>query len=601
MDIALGVSVTGTTVHMVLVEGARADGVTIETDVFDTSAVDGAVAPSTSEQVSAAILATQTTARRSGHDVIATGLVIDHDADADDYRYSLAARGIDDVTLVSGLQAAGALANAVGRAIGYSATGFVFINGHTATLSVVEGADQATRELASRTLNDTDPLSDLRNLLTCLDVGERTDPQGLFVIGSGMDLVAVKSRLQATSTRPVIVPEEPEWALARGAALVAATAPRFEASTAGLAYTQDPEEALSAGRTPLPTGPLALADAITQLGASVENRRVDPTACGDAAPLRHRPLLPVGSLAAAIMVLAVVSLVMAFASTVEPAANRSSSMEAQVVLPSPPPVIPPPQPPLASQSAPVASPGPTPLAAPTTPAQRPPSPQQASAPVARPSPRTVVAQAPAPQVHSQQSAPEEVSLPATAIAPAAAEPAIVGPSPAAAPAPPIAAAMPSAPVIPAPPVDLPRIAIYPIQAPPLTQAPGGSSPWSPPSLWIQPPQTQQPQTLQAQQDPPWIRIPLWPLQQTAQIPTPPQAVRPTIPVLPRTPQWPQSDSPQWPQSPSLSPSLSPPSPPPQSTWVPDYPWPTYSDGSASPRTVQPTPVGDAPVWPWPRV
>ena len=86
---------TPTTVHMVLVEGAKADGVTIETDAFDTSAVDGALTPSSAEQVSAAILATHQSARRSGHDLVACGVVIAEDMDVDEYRYSLAARGID--------------------------------------------------------------------------------------------------------------------------------------------------------------------------------------------------------------------------------------------------------------------------------------------------------------------------------------------------------------------------------------------------------------------------------------------------------------------------------------------------------------------------
>ena len=43
MDIVLGVSVTATTVRMVLIEGERADGVTIECATFDTA--DGVPKP----------------------------------------------------------------------------------------------------------------------------------------------------------------------------------------------------------------------------------------------------------------------------------------------------------------------------------------------------------------------------------------------------------------------------------------------------------------------------------------------------------------------------------------------------------------------------
>ena len=49
MDIALGVSMTPTTVRMVLVEGENADGVTVDHDVFDiTSDHTSATAPGSS-------------------------------------------------------------------------------------------------------------------------------------------------------------------------------------------------------------------------------------------------------------------------------------------------------------------------------------------------------------------------------------------------------------------------------------------------------------------------------------------------------------------------------------------------------------------------
>jgi len=61
MDIVLGVSMTATTVRMVLVEGERADGVSIESEAFDTVATAGLPKPSPSEQVSGAILAINVT------------------------------------------------------------------------------------------------------------------------------------------------------------------------------------------------------------------------------------------------------------------------------------------------------------------------------------------------------------------------------------------------------------------------------------------------------------------------------------------------------------------------------------------------------------
>jgi hypothetical protein len=67
-----------------------------------------------------------------------------------------------------------------------------------------------------------------------------TRPDGLFVVGSGVDIAPIKARLEAATTLAVSMPEEPETALARGAALASANAPLFSSSTAALAYAQDP-------------------------------------------------------------------------------------------------------------------------------------------------------------------------------------------------------------------------------------------------------------------------------------------------------------------------------------------------------------------------
>ena len=54
MDIVLGVSMTPTTVRMVLVEGEKADGVTVDHDVFDITADDGSATSRAADQVAAA-------------------------------------------------------------------------------------------------------------------------------------------------------------------------------------------------------------------------------------------------------------------------------------------------------------------------------------------------------------------------------------------------------------------------------------------------------------------------------------------------------------------------------------------------------------------
>ena len=118
MDIVLGVSMTPTTVRMVLVEGEKADGVTVDHDVFNVNANDGSATSSAAGQVAAAVLGTQESAAASGHHLKSIGVTWTHHSDAAELRDTLAARGVEDVMLVSATHAAAALAQAVGRTVG---------------------------------------------------------------------------------------------------------------------------------------------------------------------------------------------------------------------------------------------------------------------------------------------------------------------------------------------------------------------------------------------------------------------------------------------------------------------------------------------------
>src|SRR5262245_33780318 len=99
MDIVLGLSMTATTLRVVLVEGERADGVTIENAAFDTVAPDGVPKPSPSEQVSNAILATQQNALSVGHNLVVSGVTWEDEAQQAALRNSTIARGLDNVVL----------------------------------------------------------------------------------------------------------------------------------------------------------------------------------------------------------------------------------------------------------------------------------------------------------------------------------------------------------------------------------------------------------------------------------------------------------------------------------------------------------------------
>ena len=117
---------------------------------------------------------------------------------------------------------------------------------------------------------------------------------------------------------PVIAPEEPQLALARGAALASANAPRYDTSTVGLAYSQDPD-----GTT---VYPLALADdATTFLGhADASPDTADIASDPDDVPERSKPFLLVGSSLTAIFVAGVMALAIAMVINIQPTADRGS-------------------------------------------------------------------------------------------------------------------------------------------------------------------------------------------------------------------------------------------------------------------------------------
>ena len=294
MEIALGVSMTPTTVRMVLVEGDKADGLTMDCDQFALTSAVGTPSASASEQVSAAILATEESASSRGHHLCTCGIALSRECDADELQASLDARDVEDVIFVSELQAAAALAHAVARAVGYTATGLLFIEQRRAVLAIVDTADCSIAEVVSRSLDGADPITVLAEMLASRPA---QGPQGLFIVDSDGRAPALKPHLEAATSLPIIFPEEPEWALARGAALAAAMAPRFEASTSGLAYAQDPDVEDFAP-VAMETGPLARADVVTKYADVVGCASTETLDEPEVARSAVRRFLSVGTLAA---------------------------------------------------------------------------------------------------------------------------------------------------------------------------------------------------------------------------------------------------------------------------------------------------------------
>ncbi len=352
VEIVLGVSMTPTTVSIALVEGERADGVIVERDVFDISTVDGSATSGASDHVIAAVLGTQEGAIAAGHHLVSTGVTWTDHAQAAVLREALVARGIEGVLLVSELHAAAALAQAVGRAVGYDKTALMFVERDTATLAVVETADGSVVKVLSQGLHSADTIAVLTEMVTSLQA-EKSMPQGMFVVGSNVDVTAVKAQLKDLVSVAVIAPEEPKLALARGAALASANAPRFDASTVGLAYSLDPDETT--------VYPLALADDATTFLGHADSFLDTADIASDAPSVseRSKPFLLVGSSLTTVFVAGLLALTIAIVINVQPTADQDSG---KVTLPT------------AVQSAPPAAPQLVPKTVPTPAPAAPPAP-----------------------------------------------------------------------------------------------------------------------------------------------------------------------------------------------------------------------------------
>ncbi|WP_432760648.1 DUF7159 family protein, partial [Mycobacterium colombiense] len=242
LDIVLGVSMAPSSIQMVVLEGEYADGATVEEDTFDVTDVDDAATTTGPDQVISAILGTREGAVDAGLELSSIGVTWTDQLEAAALRDALAAHRIDNVMLVSAFLAAAALAQNVGGAMGYERTAVLLVEPDTATLAVVETSDGSIPDVYKQQIH-AESYGDAAEQLSAMVAGmEKLEllPGGLLLVGSGIDVAPLKPVLQATTFLDVSVAEEPETALARGAALASANAPLFASSTAALAYAQDP-------------------------------------------------------------------------------------------------------------------------------------------------------------------------------------------------------------------------------------------------------------------------------------------------------------------------------------------------------------------------
>ncbi|WIM87137.1 hypothetical protein PT015_20070 [Candidatus Mycobacterium wuenschmannii] len=520
MDIVLGVSMAPTSVRMLLVEGEDADGVTVEDNQFAFTADDDAATLSAADQVISAILGTREGAIEAGHALTSTGVTWTDPVDAAALRDALATRKVENVMLVSSFMAAAALAQTVGCTVGDTHTALLFLEPDTATLAIVDSADGSITDVHKELMSGGHSITELAGMVAGLESLE-TRPQSVFIVGSGVDVATIKPQLEAATALPVTAAEEPDTALAWGAALASANAPLFASSTAALAYALDPGTgaidpyAVAPGYLAAPDVPLGAtpgeddlaysavpdedADAHTIAQDPLGDQHFDDEHFGDE-PGR-RPLVLVGSILAVAFVAAALSLEVALALGIKPSVALLPRPLQNLIIQSPVPAAPP-------------------------------------APASAPAPAPASVDVPAVAV-PPANVPIPAALPPAPAAPAPAPPPAALPIPAPAPiieAPPLPAAPPPAPVVAAPPVFVPLPVPIPVQRPNPVHVGPVRGPTPPVHVPPAPPPVQLP-------DP----------KPPVSVPQPPVVVPPVVvpPVQPPV----QQPDPVRPQSPPLIPGL----------------------------------------------
>ena len=353
MDIVLGVSMAPDTVRMVLVEGEAAGGVTVDQEGFKVAGDATAVAAA--DQVIAAILGTRENAAVGGYQLKSSGVTWTDPAEAAALRDALAAHKIESVMLVSAFMAAAALAQAVGSATNCARTALLFVEPTTATLAVVDTSDGSIADVHRQPLPSSDDAA-LAKLAAMVSSAEsmKTRPDGVFVVGSDVDIPLIKPTLEAATSLSVTTPEEPEMALARGAALAAANAELGAPRTVAMPYPQDPSTAARG----LAYSAEADSETDPALGAHRE-------LAADPREQRSRKFVAAVVGATVIFVGGVVALALALAVGIRPHAEQRPDLNKNVVAPVPPAPPPPSAVPPPESAAPPQAPAPAPRPGPS--------------------------------------------------------------------------------------------------------------------------------------------------------------------------------------------------------------------------------------------
>ncbi len=211
MDLVLGLSMTATAVRWVLVEGTTGEGAPIDHGTLDMAGrgpLDAAtLVAGLPESVTQRVHAVGVTWTRQA------------EAAADPVLAALAGHGLENVIVVSEVEATEVLAQGIADITGNGRVAVCAVEPGVALVAVVDGGE-VTVERIDRPVDGSDVAALSHELRAMVDA---TAFEAVFVLGSGY-LDPIVSSLSAATTTPVITAAEADFALARGAALTSALA-----------------------------------------------------------------------------------------------------------------------------------------------------------------------------------------------------------------------------------------------------------------------------------------------------------------------------------------------------------------------------------------
>lgn len=218
MELALGVAMSATSVRLALVDIADADGRIIDCDEFALPAAENVVSPSATESVVTAILGTQAIAAAGGHSLGFIGLSWQDERESDVATVveTMSGLGFGNVTPVSTLESAEALAATIAGATKFDAVAVCIVEPHSVVQCLFQTGDAPVTGV--RTLDGGEAVDVASRLAAGLD----TSPNAFVVVGSDPATDSIAESLAAVVTCPVITTPRRELALARGAAFAAA-------------------------------------------------------------------------------------------------------------------------------------------------------------------------------------------------------------------------------------------------------------------------------------------------------------------------------------------------------------------------------------------